>query len=279
VPRWSDSQVWEALGANRWNPPSSQRVVAENYELAVTPGSWTLTWIYGFSAKDTAHAEHLLDEIRQKVEAIGGTGARIWVTPQSRPEGLAGILERRGFKPTSQVEVLACDLRDEQGAPRPPEFRPAPEFAIREITTEKELDSYQALVATIFGDPGPSPEIRASFVASFLKTVRESGHSNQYLAFDGEQAVGIGGLTGIGGAAILWGAGVLESHRGRGIYGQLVASRCRSALERGMETAIVVARTGTSGPILKRHGFRTVGPLATYEVQWAGAGTDARVSH
>jgi hypothetical protein len=31
---------------------------------------------------------------------------------------------------------------------------------------------------------------------------------------------------------------------------------------------VVTAQTGTSGPILKHHGFRVVGPLDTYQSDW-----------
>jgi GNAT superfamily N-acetyltransferase len=279
VTPWTDAQVWEAVDLTRWRPPGSQPVVAENYELAVTRGVWNLTWIYGFSARDGPHAELLLDEIRRKIESLGGTGTRIWVTPLSRPEGLSTLLERRGFALGDEVEVLAYDLRDKDGRPSPPDFRPGAAYTVREISTEAEYNDFQSVFNKVFEVPDPSPEVRTNFLTAIHKAVRETGHSNQFVAYEGQRPVGTGGLTLVGRASMLWGGAVLSSYRQKGIFGQLVQARCRSAIERGAELAFVVARTGTSGPVLKRHGFRVVGPLATYEARWDTGRPSSAAAH
>jgi GNAT superfamily N-acetyltransferase len=272
VARWPDARVWEAMESHRWYPPSSRRVTTENYELAVTPGSANLTWIYGFHARDARHAERLLGEIREKVHALGGTGARIQVTPQTRPPALSDQLSGFQFEPMESAEVLVCDLRDEHGGERLPSFRPTPGLTVREITSRADHSAVESLTSAIFDLPTPSEEVRAGFVEMYERQIRESGHSGRFLALDGTRPVGSAGLTIEGAVALLWGSGVLPEFRGRGIYGALVEARCRSASGRGAEIALVAARTGTSGPILKRHGFRVVGPIGTYEAHWAGAG-------
>jgi GNAT superfamily N-acetyltransferase len=270
VPPWSDARIWDALAAHRWYPPSARRATTEHYELAVTPGSPGLTWIYGFRARDLPEAGGLLDEARRQIETLGGTGTRIWVTPRTRPEGLGAVLGTRGFATMGSVEVLAWDLRDDSGTVRLPSFRPATEVAVREVTTVDEYVSFQEISATIFGEHAETPEAKASFLEAFKRTVRETGHSDFFTAYEGTRAIGCGGLGLTLPVAFLWGAGVLPEHRGRGAYAALVEARCRSAVGRGSEVALVTARTETSGPILKRHGFRTVGPLESFEARWSG---------
>ena len=267
---WSDSKVWEAVESHRWYPPSSARVTAENYELAVTPGSPGLTWIYGFHAPDTRTAERLLAEIREKVQSLGGTGARIWVTPNARPPGLADLLVNFRFEPKEAAEVLVYDLRDEHGNEQLPSFQPAsPGVTLREITTRDDYEVVEGLTRTIFDLPAPSAEVRVGLLESYERQIRETGHSERFLALAGPRAAGAAGLTVKGAVALLWGSGVLPEFRGRGIYGALVAARCDSAALRGAEIAYTTARTGTSGPILKRHGFRVVGPIRVYEAEWS----------
>lgn len=269
VALWSDDKVWDAMEAHRWYPPSSRRVTTENYELAVTPGSSGLTWIYGFRANDTQDAERLLDEIREKVKSLGGTGARIQVTPLARPPVLGDLLLRWQFEPKEVAEVLVCDLRDESGREKLPSFRPTPGLAVREITTRDDYDAVEDLNRAIFELPAPPAETRAIFIETYERQVRETGHSDRFLAREGGRAVGNAGLALEGAVAFLWGAGVFPEFRGRGVYGALVVARCKSAAERGAEIALTTARTGTSGPILKRHGFRVVGPIQVFEAAWS----------
>jgi hypothetical protein len=270
VPPWSDDRVWDAVIGHRWYPPSSLKVRTDHYELAVTPGSYTLTWIYGFDPVDAPHAEVLLDEIRKRVESLGGTGARIQVTPRSRPADLPHRLREHGFTSGDAAEVLVWDLRDDRGEPRLPSVRAAPEVSVREITTVEEYDLCRELSVEIFADPVHSPRVRDEFLAALRRRLRETGHSGQFLAVEGTRAVGSGGLEVDGPVGLLWGAGVRAHDRGRGTYGALLRVRCAAAAERGAEIALVYARVGTSGPMLKHYGFRTVGPIETFEARWSG---------
>lgn len=269
VEPWSDARVWDAFDSHRWYPPSSRRVTKDNYDLAVTPGSSDLTWIYGFRAGDLREAERLLDEIRHTVISLGGTGARLQLTPHARPPELGDLLPSFQFEPKESAEVLVYELRDRLGNERPPSFRPTPGLTVREITSREDYEAAESVAWTVFELPPPSSEVQADFVRAYEKQVRETGHSDRFLALDGGRAAGSAGYTLERGAALLWGTGVLPEFRGRGIYGALVTARCHSAVERGAEVALVAARTGTSGPILKRHGFRTVGPIRTFEAHWS----------
>ena len=53
----------------------------------------------------------------------------------------------------------------------------------------------------------------------------------------------------------LFGAVTLPEYRGRGLYGEVVAARCRLGKEHGATLAMTKGRPDTSAPILRRAGF------------------------
>ena len=66
----------------------------------------------------------------------------------------------------------------------------------------------------------------------------------------------------------LWGGSTLEAYRGRGLYTALLAARVREARRRGVPYLTIDAGE-MSGPIVARHGFRTIATATACE--WHGA--------
>jgi GNAT superfamily N-acetyltransferase len=265
---WTDDRVWDAVDAWRWIPPSAKRLVTPEYELAVTPGSYSLTYVYGFHVESGLPVEERLAALRYQIASLGGTGARIQVTPKSRPENLVEYLTRAGYKPGEEAEALFCAFADSAGKLCLPDFRPVDGISVREANSESEYKAYLGLTSSIFGDPPLSVESQKAFIDAFHQRIQETGHSDRYVAWEAGTPVGIAGLEIADRVARLFGSGVLPTHRGRGVYGQLVRARCEEAADRGAEIGLVTARVGTSGPILKHHGFRSVGSLRIYEARW-----------
>ena len=265
---WTDERVWDAVDEWRWIPPSANKVATPEYELAVTPGSYALTYVYGFHVESGLLVEERLEALRHQIESLGGTGARIQLTPRTRPENLAAYLTRAGYKLGEEAEVLFWLLVDSGGKFSLPDFRSVEGITVREVNSESEYKVIRGLTSSIFGDPPLSGESEKAFTDAFHQRIREHGHSDRFVAWDAGMPVGIAGLEIADRVGRLFGSGVLPSHRGRGVYGQLVRARCEEASLRGAEIGLVTARTGTSGPILKHHGFRPVGSLRIYEVRW-----------
>jgi GNAT superfamily N-acetyltransferase len=265
---WTDEQVWAAVHSWRWVPPGATKIATDAFELAVTPGMYSLTFVYGFREEDPDRVDERLAEVRERIERAGGTGARFQVTPRSRPEDLPARLLRYGYRHRDTTDVLAWELKDAEDRPRLPPPGAPEGVEVREATTEAEFDEFIGLAAPIFGDPPVAGEIRTRFREETARQLREWGHSGRFLARIGPRAVGRAGLDVEGPVAQLWGTGVLEEHRHRGIYRALVRARSESALAQGAEIAIVTARVGTSGPILKRLGYRKVGEIQVFETRW-----------
>jgi hypothetical protein len=260
--------VWDAVDAWRWIPPGSKLVSEKGIDIAVTQGSYALTYVYGFTAENGSIADHLLDDIRERIRSLGGSGARLQVTSRTRPEDLVERLQRHGYVPLEEAEVLVWDLLDPLGKPRIPDFLPSTGITVREVITDEDYDAFLELSNTIFGDPTPPPETLRKFKDEFHRGLRENGHSDRYLAWDGNLPVGRAGMELVGPVSRYWGTGVLEQHRRRGIYGALVRARCEASAGRGAEIALVSARLRTSGPILKHHGFRPLGSVRIFEARW-----------
>lgn len=266
--RWSDDRVWEAVDAWRWVPPAAKRVVEPCFELAVTPGSYALTYAYGIHAKDDADAERVLGLLRQRVAELGGTGVRVQVLARAQPENLPAKLVHAGFHVLEEAEALAWELLDEFDRPRMPDFRAARGVEVKEALTDSEYRGFLSLSGPIFGDPDPSASTLRAFREAFHQQVRDTHHSDRYVAWKGGLPVGRAGMEVVEEVARLWGTGVLPEHRQHGIYGQMVLARCQEAVRRGAKLALVTARIGTSGPILRHHGFRSVGTMQMYETRW-----------
>jgi hypothetical protein len=233
VTRWTEERICDAVDAGRWIPPSATRVVTDAYELAVTPGSYALTYVYGFHVDEPGRVDERLADLRKRIEALGGTGARFQLPPRSRPLDLVERLQRHGYRVVEEADVLVWVLRDEEGKLRLPKFPSPSGISVREVVTDPEYETFTELGTTIFGDPPPSAESRKGFLTEFHRKVREEGHSERFLAWEGASPVGRAGLEIAGPVARFWGTGVLSEHRRRGAYGALVRARCDSAADRG----------------------------------------------
>ena len=265
---WTDDQIWEAVDAWRWIPPGSKRAVHESFELAVTPGSYALTYAYRTPREGRPFRRSRRDGVGETGGCSGRYRVRVHVQPDSHPKDLAERLTKRGYKVAEEAEALVWELFDKNGRPRLPDFRPAEGVTVREAVTEGDYDGFLILSTPIFGDPVPTPVSRIAFKREFERIVRETGHSDRLVAWEGATPIGRPGLEIVGGVARLWGTGVLPQHRKRGAYGLLVRARCEEALRRGATLALTTARVGTSGPILKHHGFRAVGSVRILEARW-----------
>ena len=267
---WSRERVASEAEAWVWIPPEAVRIETPSYLLSVVPGSYAYTYLHWFRC-DAARADATIDEVLGHVRAHGGTGLRWIVRPSSSPRDLGERLRRRGFEQRETAEVLYVPL----GAGSPPQlwrFRTSDGITTREATTDQEFDEFQHLAHAVFGDPPLPDEVLRTMRAQFHEIVGKGGHSGRFLSYDGTTPVGRGGLEVVGAVGRLWGAGVVTEHRGKGAYLAVVAERCRSAQDQGAEIALTMARIGTSGPILKRHGFQVAGSQQTFELPAAAAG-------
>lgn len=118
-------------------------------------------------------------------------------------------------------------------------------------------DFAQIGVAVFGGRPTPEEELEGALATQ--RETRAGGRGGHLVAYEGGRPVGAGGVSLEDGDARLWGGGVLEDVRGRGVYRALLAERLAEGLRQGAGLAIVKGRIATSGPILRRAGFHVYG--------------------
>jgi hypothetical protein len=268
MPDWTPEMIWAALESYNWVPPGAAHATTSEYELVVTPGSYALSRVANFRVSDPAQAESVLMDLRKRVLALGGNGVRFDVTGRSQPADLKDRLLRHGYQSLVTADVLCWSLKDAAGKNHLPEARPVPGITVKDVATDDDYRAFRSLETPIFGDQGATPELEEAFLDAFRKERAEGKLPDRVVAWDGNRPVGSGGSVVVDRVARLWGGGVLESYRKRGIYQAMVRRRCERSLERGGEIATVTARTGTSGPILKHHGWNAIGELETFEARW-----------
>ncbi len=265
VDPWTAARIWDAFERGAWVPPGATRIETGDYLLALTPGSTPLTYVYAFRAEPPERFDEVLAGLKARVKEQGGTGARIQVTPRTRPRDLAHRLVTRGFRPLDESDLMVRELEAVPARSAEPGGGSAPGIEVREVRTDDDYRTYLRLSDEVFGNPPPPSAVEDEFFALFRRQ-REAGQpSGRFLAWEAGVPAGIGGGHANGPVLFLWGGGVLSSHRHRGIYRALVAARLDAARSAGAEIALTTARRRSSGPILERLGFRRVGAVRLYE--------------
>jgi Fe2+ transport system protein FeoA len=252
-----------AAAAWVWVPPDAEDVETGEYRLVIHPDRPpTVAW-----SRTRRPVAEVVDEVAARVRAAGRDALRWWVTPGTEPADTEAQLRGLGFVPGERLEILAADA----GRALAAVAATAPGVEVRPADDLEDLAAAGRIGAEVFGDAPPSAALLAESAALAERGLRTGRwEQRQYAAFvDGEPA-GHAGCTFAGGAVRLWGGAVLPWARGRGAYRALIAARLRLGLAQGETLALVKARPGTSGPILRRAGFTAHGVEQAYELRPLG---------
>lgn len=213
---------------------------------------------------DGDDAEELIAHVKGLANAADPTFELMWpVFSFTKPEDLGQRLLAHGAGVAEELDINAFAFGTDTLALDAPG-----DITVRRIDDGSLLYDAHVVSAEVFGTPMPSEEFRAAEADNMLKQVAlgEKREIFRYVAYDGQRPIGAGGFTYEDTVAKLWGGSVVESHRGRGVYRALLASRMDDAAAWGATLALVKARTGTSSPILRRAGFRAFGREYVYRV-------------
>ena len=176
------------------------------------------------------------------------------VGPLTEPADFGDVLDRLGFT-SWPVRGMAVEPQRWTCTPRS-------DVTVERLTPATFDDHYRCLVRGWAGEVSEG----ASWRASMLRALA-GGRHHFYTARVAGEAVGTAGLVTKQRSVYLIGGNVLESHRGRGIYRQLLDERLRHAAELGFALATTQAREATSAPILDRLGFETLYRSRVYKWQ------------
>jgi GNAT superfamily N-acetyltransferase len=185
-----------------------------------------------------------------------------WVTgPLTRPHDLGERLVASGLKKADEMAGMALtDLSVE--------IPVDPSIEVREATLH-EAQAASGMMARAYD----MPEEVARFFNVLLAMNGGKVWNSGYFAYvdGGTDPVGWSYLVYLPDSPIvlLGGAATLPEHRGRGIYGALVAKRLADARADGRTAAVIQAVRSTSAPIAAKIGFREICGLEFYA--WEGA--------
>lgn len=220
-------------------------MTVDGYEFCVLGSEATLTTV-----PSTADA---LEGAVEAVACCGATSLLVTASPDyPGSTKVMDVLRAMAAAPLGVDDIVATDVSPTAGV-----LPGSADVDVVEVRTREQVDEFERTSALGWGYPPPSNET--------VDAVWQKLEPGTFLARCGGVPAGTGGFTLVGPVARFWGAAVVPAARGRGVYRGLVASRLRTAAERGATLALVHA-SPTSSPILQRLGFEKFGERHTFRV-------------
>lgn len=184
-----------------------------------------------------------------------------WLSPSARPAELVDALLAVGAVPQETCDLAACDLSD--GVP---DVGDVHHVRTQVVADASGLDDFNAVGDAVWGGVSDPRGRRETQLADLARPLAEQDSRRVVGYLDG-RPVAVGGLQVADGVARLFGAATLPAARGRGAYRAVLHRRLAEARTLGATTALVHARVGTSGPILRRCGFGAYGVATAYRLE------------
>ncbi|MEP9381094.1 GNAT family N-acetyltransferase [Nocardioides sp. KR10-350] len=266
-----DADVRAAFARWRWVPPGAPRVQTEELLIVRLPDHFPnpLQLLRAHALRPVADlVDEALAQARRLGDGLRDDALTVWVRLDA-PAGLEEEIVARGGRLDEAVDAFALDLADGHRLPETPETTETPgtrsRVELRWVTDTAAARDMGRLAAEIFGGDPPT-EADAADDGRHGAASQRTGTGGAVLAYVDGRPAAYGGLTIAGRDARLWGGGVLEPYRGRGLYRAILATRLAYAAEHGAQVALVRGRTGTSAPILRRAGFGAYGQERSYRL-------------
>jgi GNAT superfamily N-acetyltransferase len=238
-------------------PEGSEVVETAEYRLVRLPERFgsplQVQWV-----RSARPAEAVLADVAARAAGFGLPEA--WVNVKlSAPDGLDEALLGCGAELGDTYDVLAMALPADVEAPD------LPGLEVRWWTAPGVARDANTVGVSVFGGSRASDDVIARRAAEAREKIA-AGAGGALVAYVDGTPVAVAGVEIADGVARLWGGAVLESHRGRGIYRALVATRLTYAVEHGATMALSQGRITTSSPILQRLGFVSYGQERSYRL-------------
>lgn len=228
--------------------------VTPNVIRAVGPG-WNGIAFFRFS---TAEAETIIDQEIAHWSSLNRSFE--WkVYSHDQPPDLIIRLRKRGFKIGREETLMILDIEE---VPETLSVTPSKAIKVQKVSDENRIADFLFVGQAIWNRTRLSHEQLASSLSDPLE--RDVG----FLAYQDEKPVGFARLTTSPDSifAGLWGGGVLENFRGKGVYRALLAARMAEAKIRPGVRLLRVDALPTSQPILEKYGFISV--AKTWPCNW-----------
>lgn len=227
--------------------PPAVRFIRPNFILMLDPSN------YGRVSRVRTTADSLdqtIGEVRTILAEHKFKGCGWFIGPSSDPADLSERLIERGFSPPKRPPFLP--EMTTMALTQPPSL-PPPDHGVE----ARPVRSYEEFVSAVRAGMRAFGEAEDA-IDNWIAAARDGWESGwpqlTHIGLADGNAAGCGMVSHGPDAIVLGGAAVLPEYRRRGVYGALVASRWRWAVEAG-KPALVIQASAESRPILKRCGF------------------------
>lgn len=242
-----------------WKPPGAELLNTERIRLYVNDGVGT---VIRADPSGPSRVEELLDEVLARATELGAARVLWTVRPGDVGAAVLAGLRERGGEVSELIDICAWDLRSGLPVVDVPD-----DVMVRPVQSRDDIAALQRVDAEVWG--------YRELTAAEIDEQAANLWPGRFGAFVDDRAAGSAGyglVTSERGESVarLFGAGVMPRLRGRGAYRGLLAARLEDARTRGATLALVHARSGTSGPILRRIGFAQIGRQTVVELPVAG---------
>ncbi len=256
--RPSAAVVAAASEAWVWLPDHAITVETDEYLLVRYP-DWFEEPLVLTRVRPHRAVAVVLDEALARASELGPPQVLCWVAPDADP-GLEPLLAHRGTL-AETVDILARGLT----AGDVPSSSASTGVDLRWVADVPTLRDFERVGAEVFGGSMP-PQEHLEHEAARAALSLATGSAARVVAYVDGMPVGSAGVSLVDGVARLWGGGVRESHRRRGLYRALLDGRLAWSLEHGARLALVKGRAATSAPILRRAGFAAYDQERSYRL-------------
>lgn len=249
-------EVLEAATADFFWVPATVKTV-ERAELAY---SYAACGTMAFNRVVRARPELVAPEllVEEVLKAHRGGPSRWCLNSLSNTVEMRRALNKRGY--VEGERYLAYAIRSGEYDRKVPT-----DVNVRTVETLEELQVLYRLWREIFGG---APELSKEDMGGELAMCTGDGRRvMRFVAYINDEAVGTGGMTFFDELSfgLIWAGGVVEKHRGQGVYSALLAARAAAAKRRGVARLGLYARERTSAPIVAAHGFERHGEMVYYD--------------
>lgn len=253
---WTAGRILETAAAWTWLPDGSQEELTDDYHLVAYPERIQQPTEV-VRCRSSRPAAELVAEVVERVRAWRRDEVAWRITAETAPADLEQHLQEAGARRTETLDILAFDMRE--GLPDVGETTGRSVL----VDDDRTLRAAHAVACEVWGDLPPTEEQLAAGLAELAQPIEERGHF-KVVAFVGEEPACSAGCTLAEGVARLWGAATRPVFRGHGCYRAVLEHRLEIARRHGATLALVKGRVATSGPILRRAGFRAYGEERHY---------------
>jgi GNAT superfamily N-acetyltransferase len=211
-----------------------------------------------FARFSTAEAETIIDQEIAHWNSVDR--AFEWkVYSHDQPPDLISRLRKRRFKIGREEALMILDIEE---IPETLSVMPSKAIKVEKVRDESRIADFLLVEQAIWNRTRLTHEQLASSLSDTLE--RDVG----FLAYQDEKPVGFARLTASLDSAFagLWGGGVLENFRGKGVYRALLAARIAEAKTRPGVRFLRVDALPTSQPILEKYSFVRV--AKTWPCNW-----------